>query len=360
MNGATRRLRTAAGLAVAGLAATLAMAACGNPAGDSASSGRAEGVSGGAADQAAPAAQPPVENKVGADAEKAGQAEGGAPTRFRVNERAIVYTGAMTVRVDDVDRAAARATEIATGAGGFVGSDKRSVDAARSEAALELRVPADRFQGVVAELAKLGDEESRGLSSEDVTEAVVDVDARVATQQASVNRTRALLAQAKTIAEIVSVEAELARREAELASLQARKRELADLSSLSTITVTLLGPDAKVDDDPGDDTGFLAGLRAGWRAFVTSVEVLLTVLGALLPWLIALGLPIWALVWFARRYGRRNPPRPFGPPPAAVTIPATPPARPPAGPAPAAANIPATPPARPPAGPPPPPTSPTS
>jgi hypothetical protein len=343
--------RAAAALSAVGLAAALMLGGCGaGDSGSTASSGRDTG--GGAV---APEDQPPAEKAPAGEPAQPGQAQGGqtdqaqggqkdnaqggAPTRFRTDQRAIVYTGAMTVRVPDVDRAAARASEIATGAGGFVGQDKRSIADSRSQATLQLRVPAGGFYAVVDELARLGKEESRGLSSEDVTEAVVDVDARIATQQASVNRTRALLAQAKSIAEIVSVESELTKREAELASLQARKRQLADLTTLSTITVTLLGP-AAVEKPKEDDTGFVAGLKAGWRAFLASVQVLLTVVGALVPWVVALGLPIWAIVLLARRFGRRSP-TPLGPPAATVAAPTTPPPPPAADPPPTAGSAPA-------------------
>ena len=33
------------------------------------------------------------------------------------------------------------------------------------------------------------------------------------------------------------------------------------------------------------------GLKGGWKVFLTSMTVLLTVLGAVLPWLLALGVP---------------------------------------------------------------------
>ena len=51
-----------------------------------------------------------------------------------------------------------------------------------------------------------------------------------------------------------------------------------------------------------EPTGFLGGLASGWRAFLASMTVALTVIGALVPWLIALsiiGLPL--LVWLRRR-----------------------------------------------------------
>jgi hypothetical protein len=293
----------AAGVTGLGLALALAVGGCSTggdnttaPAGGTAvdSKGEAPGVAG---------APNPGAEKPGAPAEP-----GGAGGRLQV-DRAIIYTGSITVRVDKVDEAAAKATAIVATAGGFVGADKRTRNDQRSEASLELRVPAARFTSVVDQLARLGDEEQRGIDTEDVTEAVVDLDARILTQQASVTRTRALLTQAKTLSEIVTIESELSKREAELASLQAKKRRLADLTTLSTITLVLLGPDAdapKPDDEP--DTGFIVGLKAGWKAFLASMEVLLTVVGALLPWLLALGLPIYALVWLTRRLARRSRP----------------------------------------------------
>jgi hypothetical protein len=226
-------------------------------------------------------------------------------------DRSIIYTGSITVRVDNVSEAAAKAIGIVTGAGGFVGGDKRSSNDRRSEATLELRVPAPRFTAVVDQLGRqLGTEEQRAINTEDVTEAVVDLDARIQTQQASVTRTRTLLSRARTIGEIVSVESELAKREAELASLQAKKRRLADLTTLSTITLVLLGPDADAPKKDEPATGFVAGVKAGWSAFLASMEVLLTVLGALLPWAIALGIPVFGLIWFIRRLGRRTRPAP--------------------------------------------------
>jgi cytochrome c oxidase assembly factor CtaG len=71
--------------------------------------------------------------------------------------------------------------------------------------------------------------------------------------------------------------------------------------------VTLLGPQAAAKTPDNDPPGFLSGLGAGWKALVTSLTVLLTVLGALLPWLLAIGLPAWAILWAIRRYRRPHP-----------------------------------------------------
>ncbi len=229
----------------------------------------------------------------------------GAPVMAPIEERSLVYTGVVTVRVQSVVLAANEATAIAVGAGGIVAGDNRAVDDNNSQATRVLRVPADRFSSTVDNLAKLGTELSRQLNVQDVTEALVDLDARIVAQQASVDRVRELLARAQSIAEIVSVESQLTQRQAELDSLTQRRAKLGGLVSLATITVVLYGPAATVPEET-EETGFVAGLRSGWDGFLKSVKVVITVIGWLLPWLIAFGIPVLVGVLTARARRRRR------------------------------------------------------
>lgn len=314
MGGLVRR-RPVLALAALGLVATVAIGGCSDSS-DLTTSDSSSGGDGAAHAPAAeaPAGQPPAEAPArGGTAPGASDATGssGSAAGQRVPQRAIIYSGSVQVRVEDVERAATEAVRLVTAAGGFVGGDRRSGRAETREADLELRVPAARFGTVVDQIAGLGDQLKRDVKTEDVTEESIDLDARIATQQARVASGRRLLAQAKSLGDLVMLEGELAKRESELASLEARKRRLADLTALSTLTVTLVGPDrpATVEKDEAE-LGFLAGLAGGWRAFVASLRVLLTVFGALLPWLVALGVPAAGLFWLLRRRRAASPGRP--------------------------------------------------
>jgi hypothetical protein len=223
-----------------------------------------------------------------------------------VDQRSIIYRGAMSVRVKDVTAAASQATGIAQTAGGFIGSDNRDRGSGDDTATMELRVPADKFAVVVGQLSKLGREESRQISTEDVTEQTVDLDARISVQQARVDSGRHLLAAAKSLNDLVMLEKEVATRESDLASLQAKKRHLSDLVALSTISVTLLSEQAPVTKPKPEKHGFLGGLAAGWHALLASLKVVLTVLGAVLPWVLAIGLPAWAIYYLVRRVQRQR------------------------------------------------------
>lgn len=307
----TRRAR----ILVAGLAAAATLTGCGLAGGE-------DSDEAGAPVQRQEEGAHAPDDGAGADADdgsgavggEAGDETGGAGGQIQVDPGYVIYTGEIALRVTDVDAAAREATALADRYGGFVGGDRRSMDEHETFATVRLRIPSENFTAAVEALSELGEEEWREVETEDVRTEVVDLRSRIATAQASVDRTRALLERAESISEIVTVEAELTKREAELGRLQARERELADLTALSTITVTLLGPDTVADpSDP--ELGFLVGLRAGWDAFVSAMTVLVTVAGALLPWLIAAGLPAGALVWWARRR-RGARPLPEGTPPA--------------------------------------------
>lgn len=289
----------------AALLAGLLLAGCGADSSESGESmaaepavGRLDTAGDAAADKAAPGGQEQAAE---------GQNTPAQAPNLAVDQRSIIYTGSITVRVDDVTTGAAQVTGIATGSGGFVSGDERQSSDGSASATIELRIPAAAFNTVVDRLGKLGKEENRGINTEDVTEQVVDLDARISVQKARLESGKRLLAQAKSLEDLVMLEREVATRESDLASLEAKKRRLDDLTALSTITVVLLDP-AAVRDGGDEPDGFLAGLAGGWDALLLSMGVLLTVLGALLPWVIAIGLPAWAVMQGVRRYRRRTTP----------------------------------------------------
>jgi hypothetical protein len=299
MTGVRRRWRIAAGLG----AAAVALAGCSASGGGSESKGSADSAA--VTSQARGVKQEAVPAAPGQQVQR-------APAR---DSRSIVYKGDITVRVQDVSGRAAAASTIATAADGFVAGDNRRSGGEDASADLILRVPAKEFGPTVDKLAKLGTEADRSIGTEDVTDKSADLDARLASKKASVERTRALLSKADRIADIVAIEGELASREADLGSLEAEQRALADQVTLSTITLHLVKPTAVIGGT--DKPGFLSGLAAGWRAFTASLRWLLVVVGVLLPF--AIPVAIAAVVWV--RLARRRKPAAPAPQPAPAPAP---------------------------------------
>jgi uncharacterized protein DUF4349 len=172
-------------------------------------------------------------------------------------------------------------------------------------------VPPEAFLDVLEDLAALGDLEQRRVGSDDVTEQVVDLEGRLAATTASVERLRALLADAADVPQVVAVEGELARREGELESLTGQLRSLRASVDLATVTLTLTPPPGSAgqpDDD--DDPTFAGGLRAGVRALATGARVTATVFGFLLPFLAIAAVVALPARWAWRRWSRPGRPAP--------------------------------------------------
>jgi len=226
------------------------------------------------------------------------------------SDRDLVRTGFLTVRVGDVGKAARLAADIATGAGGSVYDERTDQQREPGEPAgstLTIKVAPEHFADAMTSLSGLGQQLNRTVSVRDVTDQVADVGSRLDAQRAGVARVRDLLAQAKSLQDIVTIEAELTRRQADLESLQARSKALAAQTELATITAHLQAVPT-VAPRPVRLTGFLAGLATGWRALSRGAGVGATAVGTLLPFLAlaaVAGLVAWRLR--ARWRGRRTP-----------------------------------------------------
>jgi hypothetical protein len=303
MRGTFRRVGQALWLV---LLVALALAGCAGGGGDNATQ-----AGGSAAEAPAGEPVPPGEagsgSTEGGDADDAAKDAGAQQQRVIPDERAIIYTAQLTVRVDDVSAAGQEAENIAAAAGGMVTEEQSDSSGGRSGATarLTIRVPPAEFRNVMGKLAGLGEKLSSTQSAADVTTQVVDVEARIESQRRSVARVRALLDRARNIGEVVNIESELASREADLDALLARQKQLSTQTDLATVTATLVGPAAEEpEDDP--ELGFLAGLRSGWEGFTTALAVMLTVFGAILPFL-----ALVAVLWLPARWLlRRNRPVP--------------------------------------------------
>lgn len=268
---------------------------------DSVAGGGSAASSGGSQAAAAGAASAPE-----AVAPQVGPADPGAVPVGGV-ARALVRTAQLTVEADDPVAVTRRVRTAVAGVAGTIAQETSSDTGAQ----LTVRVPADRLDQLIDAIGGFGRVTNRSAQVVDATEDVVDLDARVASQRASVDRVRALLAQARSIGDIVSVESELTRREADLDSLTGRLAALKDQVALSTLTVDLEKGPATTEPNP-QPVGFLAGLAAGWDGLKVVGAGAGTAVGYVLPFVPVLAV-VLALAWLGRRVTRaRRTARPAG------------------------------------------------
>jgi hypothetical protein len=235
-----------------------------------------------------------------------------APASSAAIQRAVIATATLSLSTKDPLEARSRAIGVVTGLDGLVTGEQTASDGHGliNRVDLVVRVPSARFESALDQLSLLGVVRDRQQSAEDVTTQVIDNDARVATQRASVASIQRLMARARTIGEIMSIESQLATRQADLDSLVQQQRYLSDQTTLSTINVAFTRPATSPKKPATNDRdGFLGGLDDGWHALGDTLQVVGQVAGALLPFaavMALVGLPAW-LVVRRRRIGLPGP-----------------------------------------------------
>lgn len=302
--GTTRaRLAAAAALLTAGFVVT----GCSGGDGGSGDSGSASRGSNGSSGEVANGTVPAPKAAAG-QSDQAGKQDSQQPSLAR----AIVRTGYLTLESANIQQSRNQINTIAQGYDGEIANEETGTDndGKVDHATLVIKVPTASYDEAMTAFQRYGTVKQVRQESTDVTEQVVDVNSRVATQRAGIARMRSLMTRANTVGEVISVESELTRREADLESLLARQKALAAQTELATITVTLNLP-GEVPPPAKDHSGFLGGLSAGWDAFTATVKALATAAGALLPFAVVglvIAVPVWVF-YKRRRDAEQTPPQ---------------------------------------------------
>jgi len=216
----------------------------------------------------------------------------------------------VTVRTAHLTQAAARATQLARAAGGYVSSEDTALNRAhpgRSRVSLQLKIPVSAYQAALGALStQLGARLAMSQHAQDVTQTVADVTSRVTSAEAAISQLRSLLRHAGSVGSLLTVQNQINAEESGLESLLARQRALAHETSFGTVKLLLVAPSATTQQKKHHAAaGFVGGLKAGWHGLVRVVTALLTAAGAALPFAVILAV-IAVIAYRARHWLRRR------------------------------------------------------
>jgi hypothetical protein len=224
-----------------------------------------------------------------------GSSSGGTSLTSLPTTESIIYTASVTVRTAHLTQAAARATQLARAAGGYVSSENTALNRAhpdRSTVSLQLKIPVSAYQATLGALSiRLGTRLAMSQHAQDVTQTVADVTSRVTSAEAAISQLRSLLRHAGSVGSLLTVQNQINAEESSLESLLARQRALTHETSFGTVSLLLVAPAAATQHKKHHPAGgFVGGLKAGWHGLVRSVDVVLTGAGAALPFAVILAL----------------------------------------------------------------------
>jgi hypothetical protein len=170
------------------------------------------------------------------------------------SDHMLVRRGDLSAEVQDLNRPLVRSHDLSASLGGYIASESRD-DRTLS---LSMRVPEPKLDVAMDSLSELGKVTSRRVSSQDVTEEAIDVEARIQSLEAERNQLRQLLSKATEINDVFTVERELARVQGEIDSLQHRLDHLRNTSALAELNAEFKKP-----VEPGPVSAFFGAIGRG-------------------------------------------------------------------------------------------------
>lgn len=222
----------------------------------------------------------------------------------------LIRTADVSVEVGALDTGIAGVRALAQRVGGYVAdvSVEEGHDAAHT-ATLEVRVPAARFDDALAGLRPLGTLESANVSTADVSEEFVDVNARMDNARKLEARLIALLStHTGKLSDVLAVERELSRVREVIERYEGRIRYLRTRAAVSTISVTVHEP-VPVVGERGSSSELAEAFRQAWRNCVQFTAESIAALGVLVPLaLIGIVVVLIARRLGVKRLGTRRPP----------------------------------------------------
>jgi len=242
--------------------------------------GSAGGVQSGGGD-AATVAEANGEAERAADAAGGGNGGDGGDAGAQSDEslaagRSIIRTGEVQLRVENFEAARANLTATVEARGGYVSDSTKDVndhgEKSWTSGRIVLRVPAENFSGTMTAVESEGRVLGSSTSTQDVTEQVVDLEARLENLRAERDRLRELYQRANDTEDVLAVERRLSEVQTEIERTEARLQSLERRVAYSTITVGMREPRP---DRPAPDQWYDTPVLAAFLDSVHGVGVVL-------------------------------------------------------------------------------------
>lgn len=180
--------------------------------------------------------------------------------------------------------------------------DNQPIDnSKRQTASMQLRIPSQKLEPTLDELAKLGTVQNRALSAEDVSDQLVDFGARLKNLRKSEEAVLKIMERSGSVSEVLKVSQELSNIRESIERISAQLNNLQNQVAYSTITLNLEAP-VSASPPPQEPVGLQ--VQETWGKATHSVNQFTMGLLGLSIWLFAYS-PYFLLI-AAAVYGYRK------------------------------------------------------
>ena len=201
------------------------------------------------------------------------------------SERAVIRNASIQLSDEHPTAVTEQATLLARAAGGYVlaGPTQTAAGAVLSSTVV-LRVPEPAFEKTIESVRKLASLREESITGEDVTDELVDTEARLRALRKLEARLIGLLEQSAKLTDLLQVEQEVARVNGEIERYEGRLRYLRERTQMATITLTVQAPEQPyVPEHQSIASRFRNAFHSGTEVGLEVIESGIIVLGFVLP-----------------------------------------------------------------------------
>ena len=173
--------------------------------------------------------------------------------------RQLIVEAWISLEVGEIDGVVRQVEAIAGQRGGWVESADIVGEAGYRTATINVRVPAERFNDAMQTLRGLGRVTDEGVSSTDVTDRLIDNEARMEAWKVQEERLIVLLENAATVEDVIDIERRISEVRADIESVAATQRNLENRVAASLIRVHLHLPGRFASDPPNGSLTLAVG-----------------------------------------------------------------------------------------------------
>ena len=153
-------------------------------------------------------------------------------------EQKLIKESFLRFETQDLDKTYQQIIRFVKQNRGFIQDDNASKSYNYISRHLIIRIPTTEFQKTIDSISKhVAYYDTKRISSKDVTEEFIDLEARLKAKRTLENRYLELLSKAKTVKEILEIERELSSIREEIEAKQGRLKYLENKVSLSTLNI---------------------------------------------------------------------------------------------------------------------------
>jgi hypothetical protein len=164
--------------------------------------------------------------------------------------RMVELEGYLTLEVSNQKAVTDQASNLASSLGGYVASS--SFDQSGSSSNLVLRIPQQNFTLALHKLGELGKVTSQSVSSNDVTEEYVNLQAQLDAYEIEAATLLRIMNSSKSVTDALSTEEQIQQVQANINQIQGELQVMQRLVAFATINLQLTAPPVGPELDLGD------------------------------------------------------------------------------------------------------------